>query len=589
MNMKRLFFIIFLFIFSLGVYAQDNSIRSDVETAVKYLQYAQGFVDKEQWNDAYNAVIRASDFKDVLSDIPYLTAVLQLKAGNAGRVDAINNLNDAISVKHWEIYSENHALLFMAEQQIIIKDYQGAINSLDRISERGELANNLTTESHAQIRADAAILRLTALRAMACGYNEGYDYVLALTQFRSHVLSAMDRFPRDGRPLRIFFEYARNRMPSLNEMSEPSDLYLLELALRRLPFLLESYPDLAWMASALIWDLDEARRLTGAYRAVNYPHPSSVPIALNLGLIDDDTAIDELFASAEEGKIKIISRENAVDTYNLLRSEEGRASFTEKLNSFTGIIEFDADYDWYADTYVTYKSGSIEKFQFKNNLFNYCDYTVNFDINNSPIMCNNYISSMDIFWERYPSVKKIVSGNEEFLFGPVFLQYTPLKFTQIGGSDDMEGLIYPEFADHGVITRRALLSFCSNIIRPSAEIEGAKETIYMSRGLIQQVIEEIGGKQIAVTEFQRGLPVIQRIDLDQDGRMETIRQFRRPPSDYVWENLLDYRRLISSSQSDWRGDGRFMTKEVYTLDGSVVYYFDMDGSGELKRSETGNR
>jgi len=575
-----------ILLFSVNLYAQESHNRNDVDAAVKYLQYAQDLIDKEQWNEAYAAILRASDYKDVLSDIPYLTAVLQLKIKNANRIDAINSLNDAISVKHWEIYSENHALLFRAEQLIIMQDYQRALDSLDRMAEGGEPAGNMTPERHAQMRADAAMLRLSALRAMASNYSGGHDFVLALTQFRSHVLSAMDRFPRDGRPLSIFFEFARNRMTSLNNLPEQGDIYLLELALRRLPFLLETYPDLAWMASALMWDLDEARRLTGAYRAVNYPHQSSIPIALNLGLIDDDTAITEFFAPAEGEKAKTFSMKTAVETYDLLRSEEGRVSFTQKLNSFTGVIEFDADYDWYTDTFVTYNSGSIEKFQYKSNIFNFCDYTINFDLNSAPVMCN---SAMEVYWERYPSVEKIVSGGEVFLFGSVSFNYAPLKFIQIGGSNNSEGLLYPVFSEQDKITLRALLLFCSSLTRPSGEIEGAMEIIYMSSGQILQVTEEMDGKQISVTDFQRGLPVIQRIDLDLDGRMETVRHFRRPPQDYIWENLLDYRRLIASSQSDWHGNGRYMTKEVYFLDGSVVYYFDVDGTGEFKIVETGNR
>jgi len=71
--------------------------------------------------------------------------------------------------------------------------------------------------------------------------------------------------------------------------------------------------------------------------------------------------------------------------------------------------------------------------------------------------------------------------------------------------------------------------------------------------------------------------------------METIRRFRRPPPGYEPENILDYRRLIASSESDWSGDGTYKTKEVYLPDGSVVYSFDMDGGGEMNYSETGNK
>jgi len=566
--------ILFIFLYCVNLYAQEGALRNDAQAAVKYLEYAQNLIEKKQFNDAYAVLLRASDFKDVLSDIPYLTAVLQLETGPASRADVIKNLNDAIDIKYWEIYSESHALLFKAEQQIITKDYHGAVNSIDRIAGQGESA---------QKRADAAMLRLRALRGMTLGYQAD-DPVLALTQFRSSVLNTMDRFPRDARPLRIFFEYAHNKISELNSLAEPGDIYLLELALRRLPFLLETDPDLGWMASALVWDLNEAKRLAGAYRAVKYPHPSSIPTALNLGLIDDDTAISELFSETEKGKV--INKEIITDTYKLLRSEEGRVSFTEKLNSFTGVIEADSDGDFYIDTFTGYESGVISSFRFSSNLYNIPDFNIVFDINGAPVMCKN---TMEIHWERYPSVNKIVNGNETFLFGPVFLLYAPLSFVQIGGSDTSEGLLYPELEGRNFITRQAILSFCSSLTRPSAEISSAKETIYMSRGVILQAAEEVNGAQVSVTEFQRGLPVIQYIDTDQDGRMETIRRFRRPPANYVWEDLLDYRRLIASSESDFRGDGRYMTREVYSLDGSVVYYSDMDGSGEMKRQGTGNR
>jgi hypothetical protein len=178
---------------------------------------------------------------------------------------------------------------------------------------------------------------------------------------------------------------------------------------------------------------------------------------------------------------------------------------------------------------------------------------------------------------------------EKYLFAPAGFQYAPVRYIEIGGSQNISGLSYlvPVFQNID-LTHQSLISFCSSIIRKSPEIEDAEETIYMNNGVILQVIEKIGGKQVSVTEFERGLPVIQRIDLDLDGSMETIRRFRKPPQDYTWQNPLDYRRLIASSESDWSGDGKHKTREVYQPDGSVVYYFDMDGSGIWTHSETGN-
>jgi hypothetical protein len=54
---------------------------------------------------------------------------------------------------------------------------------------------------------------------------------------------------------------------------------------------------------------------------------------------------------------------------------------------------------------------------------------------------------------------------------------------------------------------------------------------------------------------------------------------------------FNYRALIASSESDWTGEGRFLTGEVYLQDGSVVYLWDMDGSGSMNFSEaeSGNK
>jgi len=119
------------------------------------------------------------------------------------------------------------------------------------------------------------------------------------------------------------------------------------------------------------------------------------------------------------------------------------------------------------------------------------------------------------------------------------------------------------------------------------EFDGAMEELFLENGIIIRAVETFKGKQISVTEFDRGAPVIQRLDMDMDGRMETIRRFYR--SDYSWSELdetLNFRRLIASSESDWTGQGVFKTGEVYQKDGSVVYSWDMDGGGEMDYSET---
>ncbi|MCL2808505.1 MAG: hypothetical protein FWD24_00410 [Treponema sp.] len=607
----RLCVSLFSLLFLISVVNLHAQVRDDSAVARQYVQWVQQAINEERWDDASAALLRASDFENVSSDISYLRAIV----GNYYGMDrniVVQNLSKAIDTNRWVTYNENQALLFITEQYIALRNYTYALNYISRLEEKTEAAGSV------QIRTETAIFRLLALRGMATHSEPNYDQAFYLAQFRSHVLLNMDRFPRDPRPLRIFFEYARNRKPEQSELPA-GDINLLELILRRLPFLLETDPELAWLAAPFIRDNDTARRLIMSYRSGGIPHiqnrdfmphPASIAIALNLGLIDDIQAARELF-SGNRGfnyplapHIKpngnpVLNKDNIIDVYKLLRGEEGRDYFTRRLHSFTGIIYTDDDNDGYIDSCTYYVSGIIQKYELDRTQDNVFDFEIFID-NGVPVIAKNRILGHDIyahvFWERYPSVKQIVLGNpllvesESFMFGPADFQYTPVTFIELGGSDRVSGLLFPVVAYQYIyLTRRSIMSFCSSLTRPSLEIDGALETIYMNRGIILQAVEVLNGQQVSVTEFDRGLPVIQYIDLDLDGRMETIRRFRFPPSGYTSEDLLDYRRLISSSESDWSGDGRFKTMEVYQLDGSVVYYFDMDGSGQWTYSETGNQ
>ncbi|MCL2213682.1 MAG: hypothetical protein FWC06_00600 [Treponema sp.] len=648
--------LIFFFIMPVvDIQSQDNS-----QAAQQYVMWIQKAIDEQRWNDAAAALVRASDYNTVSSDISYLNAVVDNYFG-ADRNIIIFNLDNAAETNRWVSYNENYALLLKTEMQIALRDYRNAIITLDRIGARGEAALSV------QMREDVAMLRLLALRGMISGFNPGYDIGQAQAQFRSLVLQTMDRFPREPRPLRIFFEYVqavysrrlnspsegepRNMIPlqpntALDVYLPESDINLFELAIRRLPLLLEADSDLAWMASPFMRDIDAARRYTAVYRAGGVPniqnrdfmpHPGSIPAALNLGLIDDVRAIEELFSGSHGfnyplpseitqagGNIQsyafgnpIIAKDIMIETYSLLRSEEGRDLFTQKLLSFTGIITNDEDYDGYIDSIAYYHSGIIRHFSYDRDQDNVYDLTVEFDASGIPESARMFIFGQNdqayINWERYPSVRQVILGNPRekfritdhsyiglhetllndnviFTFGPVDFQYAPVILTELGGSRTMSGLQYPEPVGQYIdLTYRSFITICSSITRPSLEINGAVETVYMSRGVILQAVEILNGKQISFTEFDRGFPVSQYIDLDLDGRLETMRRFRRPAQDYIWHDFLDYRRLVASSESDWHGNGRFKTMEVYQNDGSVVYYFDTDGSGSYNYSETSKK
>jgi hypothetical protein len=434
---------------------------------------------------------------------------------------------------------------------------------------------------------------------------------LNLLYFVLFMLSVMEKFPGDPRPLRIFFEYARNRNPEPSALAQ-SDLNLLNIALRRLSFLLETDPELAWIAAPFIRDTEEARRLTAYYRAGGIPHiqnrdfyPSagSIPVALNLGLINDTEAAEELFSGSRgfnsplppgikaDGS-PVLDRRIVTEVYDLLRSEAGRELFTARLLSFSGLIISDEDNDGYFDSRSFFNEGVTHKFEFDRNQENTFDIKVSFSADGVPVSAEYPVTGnvqAAVVWERYPAVRQTVLAQEKFTFPPGDFQFAPVSFIVLGGSRNRSGLLCPVLSDKAELTRRSMVSFCTSIIRPSVEFNGAVEQVFLQQGIPWQAAEILNGNNLSVTEFEKGIPVIQYIDLDLDGRMETIRRFHRPGPSYPWpdsEYTFDYRRLVASSESNWTGEGRYKTGEVYLQDGSVVYSWDMDGSGIMNYSET---
>jgi hypothetical protein len=102
-------------------------------------------------------------------------------------------------------------------------------------------------------------------------------------------------------------------------------------------------------------------------------------------------------------------------------------------------------------------------------------------------------------------------------------------------------------------------------------------------------VETLNGRIVSETAFERGKPIQQRLDLDLDGRMETLRLFRRLGYNGNEENPLDYKKFTEHSESDWDGDGIYESAEDYREDGSVVRSWDMDGDGIREYSEIKNR
>jgi hypothetical protein len=283
----------------------------------------------------------------------------------------------------------------------------------------------------------------------------------------------------------------------------------------------------------------------------------------------------------------VLDKDVIVETGELLRGEEGRELFTQKLLSFSGIITNGED-GGYSESRAFYQAGVIVEIIFDFNRDGVTDLNVSFGTDGVPLHARRRVLGVlppaVIQWERYPSVLQVTLSGETFSFRPADFQYAPVHFISLGGSKSHAGIDYPVTERQNIeLTRRTLVSFCESILRPSAEFDGALERIFLERGIAHKAVETMDGKQVSITEFEKGAPVIQYVDIDMDSRMETIRRFRKPGADF--ENTFNFRDLVQYSESDWTGEGRYKTAEMYLQDGLVVFLYDMDGDGVMEYRE----
>ncbi|MDR1302645.1 MAG: hypothetical protein LBK43_09290 [Treponema sp.] len=568
-------------IFTMPGYAQNTAERGDQAVAEKYVVWAQRALDQGRWAEALVGLERGMDFSDVSSDMAYLLALTRFHEGKplAGVLEAVQR---AIETQRWNSFAPSSAILLEAETFIQLRRYADALDRLARLSPSP----------------DEIYLKLRAFQGL--GNREAFNRLMA---------EALEIYPRNPRMLRIFFSFAQDWRPTEIERD------LMTVALRRLPFLLEADQDLAYIAAPFIEDIEEARRMVGAYRGMHRGVASSIVPALNLGLIDGSTAVDELFPVAAEGAAQRLDKALLSGVWKLLRTPAEQEYFRNKVVRFSGLITEDRDNDGYHESEVWYEEGMIRLYTYDGNQDRLPELTVFFEsgvpARAEVVRAPEFLGRHDTFgyplnaqeqdmvtlqWEQYPAVLAAQLEGVHYGLKPFEFFFLPVYLKRLENGV----LWYPEqdpFTRN--ISKQALLSFAAFIERPSREFAGAIERVELEQGIPQRASELLGGRIVSTTEFYRGRPRIQRIDLDANGYLETTRRFRATgdvPVDRV--NSFDVwalSSLIEVSESDWDGDGLFEYEEQYeyAADGEgsgftierILYFWDIDRDGTREFSD----
>ncbi|MDR1024170.1 MAG: hypothetical protein LBL56_00465 [Treponema sp.] len=622
--MKRLScLLVFLIVFPAVAALSQPSAGTGVSAAAaeQYLLRAEQVIGEGRRDEALAVLERGADFADVSSDISYLLAELRYR-GNLPLPLALDSLRRAFETGRWERYTPSRGRLLEAELLLCLRNYSGALRSLTAAEQEPSFGFETDTLPGSVALRDgavqtagqrAAILRLLALK----GLGETEEFIRRLEL-------AMDRYPRDPRPVEILFTWASGRMPE-GEL-RGADRSLIDLALRRLPLwelqgegtpgvgilstgtpgaeargLDSSGPRLrglavssrfAYLAAPFIRDIDEARRLVSAYRALGGAEQESLPISLDLGLIDDRQAVEELFGPASVRPFtagspsgaaeRVLDKSTLLRVWSLLRSREGRDLFRLNLLGFSGTIAADDNRDGLWEEWVHYSSGTVREYCRDADQDGRVELRADFSAGGIPLRAED-ARGIHVEWERYPAVLRAELDGVVYIPGPQTLFYAPLRLSRL--LDDDPGFLCPE-ADppHIALGERTLVSFSLNVVRPSVEFPGALEYIELSQGVPLRATERLEGKIVSLTEFVRGQPRIQRLDLDLDGRMETIRYFREMTAS--GDNPLAYEKILELVETDRDRDGLYEMGERFFPDGTSIYSWDTDGDDVRDYFET---
>jgi hypothetical protein len=133
---------------------------------------------------------------------------------------------------------------------------------------------------------------------------------------------------------------------------------------------------------------------------------------------------------------------------------------------------------------------------------------------------------------------------DDFFYAPVRLEYL------FGRT-----IIFPEYENSGdSLSEKILTSHAYIIERDSREFAGAREQIKLLDGIIISSHESLDGVIISKTEYDNGRAILQKVDIDLDGKMETLRFLEERSANAESDERITE---ITHIESDWDGDGTY--------------------------------
>lgn len=509
--------------------------------ARELLDQARQYAGVGDWAVASACLAEAEVDDPTDSDVLYLSALASVKRSES--LDAaLAKLDAALASSRFAYYGTWDARILKAElltRERRWSEALGALGNPDPIA--------LADPAYALVRA----------RALALSSQDA--------AFARAIADALRRFPDDAAVARLFLARA-GRLPA-SEAARAD----LALVLGRLPSYAVNDPELPVLAAPFMQGLGARRDAVLAYRAAGRSSAAATARALEYGLVDERAAASELLSGAYPVTLGDLS-----SLYALAGSPEGRAAVHAALSSWSGRVLVDADSDGVYEASFSLASGLATGYWLDSRQIGAVDESASFaDGLPSSLRLSKAGAEIEVSYSSYPAVASVSFAEKGekriYSFSPESYSYAPIEMRSFSGSGKDE-LFLPYPRALPIPSEQLCLGLALSVETDKGDM---RSLVLVEGGRPISSVSYEGPRVYSTSSYDKGAPLLERVDADGDGRFETERGFSKT-EDGSWKPAW--------LRTDADGDGIFEYRE--SLLPPYAKEWDFDGNGSVDARST---
>ncbi|HUW40699.1 MAG TPA: tetratricopeptide repeat protein [Rectinemataceae bacterium] len=543
----------------------QTSVRSgDAAIARAYFDEARQRAAAGDWSGAAPLLAAAEEIDSGDSDLRYLAALASIQNGGS-IAQGLDELDAALAADRFTYYRRDDAVSLRSELLIRSGRYAEALAALRGLP----------------LDADTLWMRCRAFEGR--GDTSSFD---------AELRTALRLYPDDPRFPRVFLESLGDPSRSAPRSAEAAALG--DTILARLRSYAALDPELPVLAAPIMQDRKARRDAVLAYRSAGGRSARATLLALDYGLVDQKTACDELFSGRYPLKLADIEAALA-----LARSGADRDLVAAAFDAYSGPIVLKKD-GGIAETAELKSGRPVSWSRSYDDERGHISYELELaDEEPARLVVSIPGTEIRVGYSSYPYCSTIAfsegGATTDYRFDPDQYFFAPVKLRSVLGSGSGERFV-PVYSDAPLPTERACAAAALEIGVSSGD---SRQITTLDRGIPLKRVTWKSGRLYAILSYERGLPRIERVDADGDGRFETERVYATGEdgvSKVEWilidtkgTGIFDYReQTVFPFRKEWDFDrnGSIDAVQYQQKDGSIVREFSTGLDGRFDESMT---